>query len=67
MNFFFAGTAKAKMAMFLSELETGYEATLVACGWAGTEFEVFTLEYLGKSSEAKDRKTLKSNRPFKLH
>ena len=37
--------------------KAGYTATLVACGWAGAEFEL--LKHLGKCNEAKDRKNIK--------
>ena len=37
--------------------KAGYTATSVACGWAGAVIE--SLEHLGKSGEAKDRKNIK--------
>ena len=37
--------------------KAGYTATPVACGWAGTVFEL--REHLGKSSDAKDSKNIK--------
>ena len=37
--------------------KAGYTATPVACGWAGEVIE--SLEHLGTSGEAKDRKNIK--------
>ena len=37
--------------------KAGYTATPVACGWAGADLR--SLDHLGRSSEAKDRKNPK--------